>query len=273
MRTGAINWSNPIARCGLNDGLLMWLLARGPRTDAGTWFDLCGKNNGTLTNGPTWGTSTRPGGSQAVSFVGTTDYVDLGSQIGPQAGCTVAMWVAPTGTGTYVLLSQYTGGTAAYSQFYISSGGITARIHDTIDSKYIGRSSASSLVDANAWSHVGFTWSGGTTSAAIKVYYNGIQVDNADSQAGTFAGPYASAVNLRIATQFSGGGPNASLPGKIGDVRVYSVAKSAGDMFQLYSDSLAGYPLTLNRLSRNVGYVAASTSRSLLRRRREAIAA
>ena len=57
-----------------------------------TWYDLSkNKNNGTLTNGPTF--TTENGG--AIVFDGTDDYVDLGSQVANLSTFTLSYWINP----------------------------------------------------------------------------------------------------------------------------------------------------------------------------------
>lgn len=96
---GDANSSNIVSPGIVTDGLVLHLDAGNYQSYpiAGTtWYDLSGyRNNGTLTNGPTYA---RVGGG-AIVFDGTNDYVDLPSDcINSNADLTLSFWVAPEAT-------------------------------------------------------------------------------------------------------------------------------------------------------------------------------
>jgi len=82
----------------IEDGLLISLDASNTRSYPGTgttWTDLKGRNNGTLTNGPTF--SGDNGGS--LVFDGTDDYVDLSTSfldVSANQGLTISVWIKTT---------------------------------------------------------------------------------------------------------------------------------------------------------------------------------
>ena len=79
-RRRQVDWSQPVnPDAPLNRGLVSWWLAgKGPYWGGPKFLDLCGKNHGTLTNGPTWrGALGRPGGHGSLLFDGSDDYVTV----------------------------------------------------------------------------------------------------------------------------------------------------------------------------------------------------
>lgn len=77
----------------VTDGLIMYLDAANPRSYPGSgtaWNDLSGnKNNGTLTNGPTFDS----GNGGSINFDGSNDYVELGNILNVGTGdFTLEMW-------------------------------------------------------------------------------------------------------------------------------------------------------------------------------------
>lgn len=264
MKTGAINWGNPVARCGLNDGLAGWWLARGPWVGGGTWFDLCGKNNGTLTNGPTWGRSARLGNTGHVVFDGTDDRVAIGrTGIAFGSNYTISLWVyGNSGFGT--------ASTQVFAAPRATANNYPFVLHQTSStSKFRFTTNAGSDVNFNYnFSPTNGVWYFLTAvkdSTTTNLYLNG-ELDNSGTQAvGT-----DNADNIALGSHNFGSGFNHFLNGRLDSFRVYpGRSLSDSEVRCLYNDEISGYPLTLNRLSRRAGYVAAATGN---RRRRLLIA-
>lgn len=258
IRTGAINWQNPVSRCGLNDGLVSWWLARGPWIGGGTWFDLCKRNNGTLTNmDPTtdWVGSSRIGGRYHLDFDGSNDWVNCGTNaalVQLTGEMTVCAWIRPAtgGSGNASAVGAFSSGSA--NAWRLGFNTATNKFNAFWGGGSIGVSTSTLTLDA--WSHAGWTRSGSAGSWSLALYKNGIQ----DNTASTATNPTNSTTATIGATDSAG----TPFLGMIDDVRVYSRALSTGDFAQLYSDSLAGYPQTLNRIERRMGYVAAAAFKS-----------
>lgn len=217
--------------------------------------------NATLTNAGNTSASSVTGPNagfpRALSLDGVNDFI-LGPSIqGPQLACSMSAWVKPTGVGTYVVMSLYSNGTpdAAYSQFYLNGGAIVAVIaagSGGTPTPYIGRTTALSIVLANVWSHIAFTWSGGITNASIKIYLNGVQVDDADSGSGVFAAPNASSINLRIGAQdFSG--VSAPFAGAVAGVYLFSRTLPIADVVGLVVEGTSTITQNIRNLSQMLG--------------------
>lgn len=76
MAAGQINYANPVSDHPLNAGLASWWLPLPNSQGGGKLFDLKGKSNGTLTNGPAW-VSGRAGGSALTFAAASSQRVDL----------------------------------------------------------------------------------------------------------------------------------------------------------------------------------------------------
>lgn len=180
--------------------------------------------DGTVTNA-TWQSEDQCISGKCLKFDGTGDYVSTGSRAGP-AAFSVSMWVRPNSfAATQVLAAQYNGVNAYFQYFVDTSGFMTFRIHQSIDTIYIGRITATSL-DLNSWQYVTATWDGTTTSAGVKIYKNGIQIDSSNSQAGTFTAPNSSSIDWQIGAQNGGSSAN----GFIDDVKSYNFALTAAQI-------------------------------------------
>lgn len=104
-RSGAIDLGNPLTDHPLNRGRVMWLYGLPQWSGGGTWFDLCRRANGTLTNGPTWTPTGR--GDSGLTLDGSDDSVALPGAMLPDArqDVTIAFWLRRVAqTGNYPAL-------------------------------------------------------------------------------------------------------------------------------------------------------------------------
>ncbi len=193
---------------------------------------------GTTHASPTWSASV-PSQIQftdpfCLAFNGSTQYVSLASAQGPQTGFSLSCWVNLTDTAaTYVVSSWYTQGSNAYYQFFTTSGGgITARMHQVVDVIYIGRTAPAASI-GTGWHHLCFTWSGGTTAAAIKIFVDGVQVDTANDNLGSFTAINSGSSIPLIAGQNSVSPPAAPFKGSIDDVRFSTAPFTANQITAL----------------------------------------
>jgi Concanavalin A-like lectin/glucanases superfamily len=105
-------------------------------------------------------------------------------------------------------------------------------VYDSSQDNYIGRDYSGTL-SPNTWYHVVAVYDGGTTNSSIKLYLNGVRVDDADGGSGTFV----SLANTASIFTVGATGDDYSYPfaGKIDDARVYNRALSATEVKQLYN--------------------------------------
>lgn len=192
-----------------------------------------GNFDGTLQGDTHWRTEDMCVTGKCLFLDGTGDYVSTSARVGPQSGMTFETWVKPTTvSGTQIIMSQVQAGPQYYMQFIASGSTLLFRIHASDGNNFIGRSTASTLT-ANTWQHVVGTWDGGTTSASVKIYKNGLRIDTADSQLGTFSAANANSIAFEIGSQAGG----TLLTGFVDDVKEYNYARSAN---QIKTDYVAG---------------------------------
>ncbi len=256
MKKGAINWGSPInSGCALNAGLQAWWLAR-PGNSGNTLYSLAGSNHGTLTNGPTWRPSTRLGGSLSLLFDGTNDYVATTyAGISGAAARTTSAWFLTTsaaGADTNYIFSCGATGTATAWRMSVESGAIWNRATGGATGSW------GSGYNDGAWHHVVMTMPLNGLMNQVACYVDGI------SLSGSF-GSGTTAINTGTTTPVDIGRQNVSgtiyFTGQLDDIRVYNRAITASEVWNLYTDSITGYSLTLNRLERRWGYVAATGNR------------
>lgn len=161
----------------------------------------------------------------------------------PQSSLTVSVWISMnTPSANYSLPTMYGntvgGTTTAYFQMFTSSSGVHARMHQFVDSVYIGQQTGSILT--SGFHMVTAVWSGGTASTSITIYFDGVLQSTSDDSLGTFMGPYTgSDVPLSIGGQL-GTTPNpttaaACFDGPYKGVYIFNRALSQADINLLLS--------------------------------------
>jgi hypothetical protein len=188
------------------------------------------KNNGTLTNGPTWAVNQ---GRYALNFDGTNDYVQIGaipnfSNIA-QPAVTCSAWVKFASGYAALLTSNFT--TGVY--WYVAIGALAGGQQVGIGTKYPTYSNA--FLTANVWNHVAFTFTGTT----IYFFQNG-------KASGSFAG---TADPVCTTFQYGGYGSTESLSGQSDDLRIYNRALSFQEIQLLASRRGIAYEMAPRRRS------------------------
>jgi len=206
--------------------------------------------SGTLTNGPTWSGITHPGGRGSVKYDGTNDYVTIGDvpDLDGLTDLTFALWLnLDDVSGLHGIAGKYdTSGPIMFSD----GTSLAWQVGFSGD-----RVTATSALTANKWYHV----IGTSLNSTMMVFLNGKQVGGTD----TAATITNQASNLRIG--LNNEGSVGRMKGHIDDVRIYNRGISATEAWNLYTESIRGYPTTLNRLSplRTFYFASPSTKRAI----------
>jgi len=257
---GFLDLMNPVnVNSSLNQGLVSrWQVVPGLE-GTNFWYDLCGRNKGTLTNGPTWdGATGRQGGSGSVRFDGSNDRVQLASASYSGAQGSVSAWVRPSGVTSGTLAAFFGVGGSGTGQWILSlrPSGSLYRLEFYQKSDAAGTTNF--LINAGnytypdgAWIHLTVTANG----SAWNLYENGKIQPGAwivvtGSNAGTWIGSttIASAV-ATVGSTYVSGSYLYPFKGVLDDVRVWERALSSGEAKAVYEDSRAGSPQTLNWIS------------------------
>lgn len=132
-------------------------------------------------------------GNKGPHFEGVNDNFTNTLTVNPTSGIWAAVVVkvnTTTGIDNGICSSI---GAAQRLRFFVGAGGtIFVRVHNGVD--YIGRTTPAGTIVAGTTAVITFTYDGGTASSGIKIYKNGVQVDNADSASGVYTVPTAGAV-------------------------------------------------------------------------------
>jgi len=245
-----INWADP-----LNDGLVSWWMAI-PNHTAGTstWRDLCGRNDGTLTNfssvDTAWKTRSQDGGlGGALEFDGGSRSVEAADNSSPVSTDSVSacawVWITASDSVWNYVVSQMQ---SAHSTFRWNLSFSTAlKLHfNVFDSTATGSGqpvNGATVMTASRWHHVAAVFD--NTAQTVAVYLDAV----ADGSASASGGMCATAgVPYRLGKlSFS---TAQTLNGLLADVRCWDRALTADEIQSYYDLSRRYYPGLLNRPSR-----------------------
>lgn len=233
-----VNW-----QCPLNRGLLSWWLSLPQGGKGNTFFDIAGKNHGTLTNGPTWVANTRSGAiGPALDFDGSDDHVLVPNttQLEPST-VTVCGWFRMRAWSGYDNLIGKSNSVWSRGFALVAHPESSGRIGFFINNYTSGGLAyiAQSSVSLDRWYFLCGTYD----LANVRFYVDGIEAASS---------AFSTAINYTLTTDgFFIGRNHSSLSAPncvAADFRIYNRALSASEVWQLYQDSLQGYRHTLNRI-------------------------
>ena len=205
--------------------------------------------HGTLTGLTIANAWTAKQGKWANTLAGASGYISLSdydNYTPTTTGFSAGGWMNPT-NAQVVLLSKDGSGAREFGMVYGTAGiKPCCYVFDNSGGGYIGRAASADLT-IGSWSHWFFTYSGGTTSASVKVFVNGIQTDNANYQGGvTFTQPRNTSQVLRIGADNWG----TWYTGSVDDCRIYNRCLSPNEV-------------ALLALQRGIAYEPATKARSV----------
>jgi hypothetical protein len=180
-------------------------------TSGTSWFDLTGNNNtGTLTNGPTFDSTTR-----SVVFDGADDLVNLGNIMPINAYTKCVVFNISDIASVNNLISGSGGGT---HYFYPASSNYLRAGHFQEGAELV----SNTPIVANKWYHGVVTFS---TSSGFVMYQNGVNVGTNSSKAPFIGG------NALFLGSYAG---SYLLNGKISNAQVYNRVLSQSEVLQNY---------------------------------------
>ncbi len=113
-----------------------------------------------------------------------------------------------------------------------SDGRIICTLQDNSTGGYIGRNSSAGI-SANVWHNVACTYDGSRTSAGVRIYVDGVRVDNANETSGTYVAMENQSTSVHIYDD-----PDFPI-GKYDDLRIYRYERSPS---QIVEDMNGGHP-------------------------------
>lgn len=172
----------------------------------------------------------------ALSFNGTSDYVDVGTTIqNAVTEYSVSAWVfVPTGSAGGIIFSSRGNYSVEGNGFYLStaSGGVTFFVDGS--GLIMGRSSTTAT-PVDEWFHVVGVFSSVADESLVpslcRVYQNGVQVDDTDANYGSGTSPITGG-QTRIGFHEMWGG---YFQGSLDDIRVYDRALVQAEIDELYN--------------------------------------
>lgn len=235
-----VNWSHP-----LNCGLASWWLVRPDLVRGNTWYDLCGRNHGTLSNlTPSSAWVSAPLSRGAFGAIDVTGGTNTGIPATAVVGDTelsrtfVVRFVADAFNTTDARVAPLHTGTNPDCALCFTTGPV-ARFRIHANGTITNCDGTTTLSTGTEYFVVG-------TSAGLSgtIYVNGVSDGTATA---TFSG-----ARLRTGVYIGGRGSGAiaGFDGRVIECRIIDRALSASEVWALYQDSCQGYPGTLARLRR-----------------------
>lgn len=222
-----MNAGHPAPGSPVGSALGHWKFDEGYGTtanDSGT-----GGNNGTI-SGATWYSSGKLG--KALDFGGSS-YVQVADNDSFSFGnsstdspFSISAWIKKDGNVTGDIVSKYTtsGIHLEYRLRVTNLNHFTFTLYDdSAGGSRIGRWANDSLPSgASDWMHMVATYDGSASLSGIKLYLDGVRVDDADSTSGTYSNMDNTSAPLAIGAHTTDGTPTSVFDGKIDDVRIYN---------------------------------------------------
>ena len=176
----------------------------------------------------------------ALQFNGTTNFVDFGSNITEfgKASFTIEFWIKTSGTSMGLLNCQDSDTTWELGEksMYIDSAGLPAFVGWGNNWIY-----STQTVNDNTWHHIAVTWAYTSgTSGTGAIFIDGI---NRTSTNYSVYGAYTAGYNNTGTFVFGKSNNSESVNffnGAVCELRIWSVARSATDIFQNYRRMLVG---------------------------------
>jgi hypothetical protein len=219
----------------VTNGLVLWLDAGISPSYPGsgtTWTDLSGiRNNGTLTNGPTFSSSN--GGS--IVFDGSNDYIDLGSNFTYQS-FTINLWVNAGSTQVQYADIFDNNHTASRNFVLQQNNNNTNQYAFGVSDASGGISSSGSInLTANTWTNISITF---TPSDRVIAYVNG--TFHSQGALANNRNIFYQAQVLRLAEWAAGG---RSWNGRIANFITYNRVLSSSEILQNFNAQKALFGL------------------------------
>jgi hypothetical protein len=142
-------------------------------------------------------------GQAAFLYDGSADNLASNIAVNPTGGMCGIVVVRPNVVTTQRLLAVWSSSAGARLFFTIDTNGAVICIVANGNTAYIGRLAPTSSVVANETTVLSFTYDGTTNATGVKIYKNGVQIDNTSTTVGSYTVPTAGN-NLRIGADETG---------------------------------------------------------------------
>ncbi len=178
-----------------------------------------------------------------VELDGDSDYIEVAdhADFSPGDGTedsgtpfSISMWVYMHSASYFVWASKWdVGANQEWCMFTGTQKKIHIRMYDDSANAYIGRQYNTSLAE-NQWTHFIVTYDGGVLSSGVKIYLNGNQVDDINSESNP--GLFVAVENLNHDV-WIGRYSDKYANGLIDDVRIYTTERTAAQIKDFYNQT------------------------------------
>jgi hypothetical protein len=194
------------------------------------------------------GTSGKYNGS--LAFDGVGDYATVADNDNLSFGngnanfpFSISAWVNMSSATNRIIIAKEddtTGNTKMeYDLYSDGSNKLHFAIYDQSSGGYIGRT-WNSAFPTGSWHHVTATYDGSANNSGIKLYSDGVRMDNADFSGGNFHYLYNTTAPLMIGYFISNdGNRHGYFNGLMDDVRIYNYALTPVQVQTLYNNNSA----------------------------------
>lgn len=234
-----VNWAKVVVThlgstpTGLGDELIWYCPSQlDDSTDLSTLTDISGNKTHATKDGidaADYVSDTGESGTLAIDLDGSSERAYTQADVSLGSSFCYSAWIKLDSTsGNKCILSKRESTHLVSNVFYVTGGGLLGRVWDSSSSNYRGRQ-VSGLMSTGTWYHVAMTWDG----TDVKLYLDGVQVDDTDSSAGSFSSYVDDSYPVRIGHQNTTAG--LLFDGRIDDVRVFSDVPSSSELTHLAS--------------------------------------
>jgi hypothetical protein len=197
----------------------------------------------------------------SVDFDGIDDYVDLGDSNDLSFGdgstdsaFSVSAWFKQSSadTGAFPIIGKYDSSDKEWLLYHPGAANnlqFILLLYDNSSGAYIGRQDTNA-VTADTWHHIVATYSGNEASSGIKIYIDGVQVDDADVNSGSYTAMENTGGSFKMAGGMSGIATWYG-NGNVDEVAVFSSELTSGNVTTIYN---SGTPTDLSSLSPTAWY-------------------
>ncbi len=196
-------------------------------------------------------------GSFGVDFDGASDWLSIpdsdlhsfGDAVTDQPFSACA-WVNKDVTGIFPIFDKSSSTTNnEWLLNFTGANDVRFIMHDADDNNSIGRQTPNTFDDTDRWYHVCGTYSAATqTSDDINVYVDGVDVDDAPSQAGVYVAMHNTTAPLLVGKRFTGSTVEAN--GEIAEAEIWERELSASEILLKSQQRIGGdhklSPLTVD---------------------------
>jgi hypothetical protein len=221
----------------------------------GDYLDWKGSNHGTNNGATSIKVIDGPMGKRnfdldnTLNFDGVDDYVNISdSNDFTMSAMTISVWVNPRTTqhpsiGDNRILSKWDNGAGAREWILLEQFGSGGQIRMTIADSGGSNSmivESSQILKPGEWMHIATTWNGGFDATDLKLYINGAEDNDTQTESGTFTGMNNTATDVLIGAQYNSAATGGFFNGEIADVKIYDDALTADEVLWAYTNGAIG---------------------------------